>query len=341
MGEDKCLEMVCRLPFDDFQVTVDGMVTPCCSGWCKNYKIGNIFDEGIETVWNSKAAKEFRKHILNGSYKFCNRSLCFPQFVKKNTLFDCVDETGFMKRGPKQVSILCDESCNVCCITCRAKPITNSTEYQKKIDGLIESTIIPLCKEAETVSALGAGEIFASKYCRTLIPRLAKVYPTKLKFFIHTNGILCNEKNMRELGIYGRTDGVEVSIHAATKATYDKIVIGGDFEQSWKNVEWLSRLRRTGILPYLGVIFVVHDINFREMKPFLERAISLNVTASFWQYQPWQRDPLSARGKEALVWEPEHPLYSEFKQILSDEIFASPYCNLSGALRAERKGKDE
>lgn len=65
------------------------------------------------------------------------------------------------------------------------------------------------------------------------MPRLAKVYP-KLEFHIQTNGILCNEKNMRELGMYDQTSLVGVSIHAVTKETYDKIVVGGDFESIWK-----------------------------------------------------------------------------------------------------------
>jgi hypothetical protein len=311
-------------------------MTACCSSWCKNYKIGNVFDDGVDAVWNSKAAKEFRKSILDDSYKFCDRKICFPQFTNRNDILRDCKKNGFMRRGPKHIGIQYDESCNVCCTTCRAKPIINSPEYQNKIDALIESVIIPLCKDAEIVSALGTGEVFASKHCRVLIPRLAEIYP-KLKFNIQSNGILCNEKSMRELGIYHRISGLLVSIHAATKETYDKIVIGGDFEQVWKNVEWLSGLKRMGMLSTLELVFVVNDINFREMKAFLERATSLDVYADFWQYQQWGREPMAARGDQALVWKAEHPHYPEFKQILSDEIFASPYCRMSEQLLQQRR----
>lgn len=89
MVENKCSEMICCVPFNKFQITT-GISTPCCSGWCKNYEIGNLFDDGIDAVWNSNAMKEFS--ILNGSYKFCDMKRCFPKWVKRNTLCDCIEE---------------------------------------------------------------------------------------------------------------------------------------------------------------------------------------------------------------------------------------------------------
>ena len=61
---------------------VNGDVYPCCPGWLKDdtnpagYKFGNLYTDKWEDVWNSEKAQEFRKSILDGSFKYCNENLC-------------------------------------------------------------------------------------------------------------------------------------------------------------------------------------------------------------------------------------------------------------------------
>ena len=54
---------------------VNGDVYPCCPGWLKDdtnpagYDFGNFYKDKWEDVWNGEKAQEFRKSILDGSFK--------------------------------------------------------------------------------------------------------------------------------------------------------------------------------------------------------------------------------------------------------------------------------
>ena len=61
---------------------VNGDVYPCCPGWLKDdtnpagYDFGNIYKDKWKDIWNGEKAQEFRKSILDGSFKYCNENLC-------------------------------------------------------------------------------------------------------------------------------------------------------------------------------------------------------------------------------------------------------------------------
>jgi MoaA/NifB/PqqE/SkfB family radical SAM enzyme len=58
----------CPMTYSFFYITMDGDVTPCCFG-LPRFKVGNIFEHDIKTIWNSKQFKSFRKNqgkICNG-----------------------------------------------------------------------------------------------------------------------------------------------------------------------------------------------------------------------------------------------------------------------------------
>ncbi len=54
-------------PYDRCCIYADGNVVLCSQDWDKEVIIGNVFEESIEEVWNSKRAKEVRNIILGKS----------------------------------------------------------------------------------------------------------------------------------------------------------------------------------------------------------------------------------------------------------------------------------
>lgn len=104
-----------------------------------------------------------------------------------------------------------------------------------------------LLKNAETVCMNGGGDCLASRQGRALLERIAEVYPN-IKFDLHTNGLLCNEKLLKELNILDRLSVVEISLHATTKNTYDKIVLGSDWEKLLKILNGLHILKNKASL---------------------------------------------------------------------------------------------
>ena len=169
-----------------------------------------------------------------------------------------------------------------------------------------------------------------------MIKEIIKTYP-EIKFGIQSNGILCNEKNCIDIfENIGRIVHASFSIHAATKESYEKIVINGNFAKVWKNVEWLSLQKKLGIIKVMEIGFCVHSLNFHEMKMFLEKAISLDVNALFWLYQPWGAR-MDQKYKDYSVWDKNHPQYEYLVKLLKDPIFNDSHCRMNGVLDDIRK----
>ena len=70
------MKKCCIFPFERLNIESNGNVTFCCPSFNNNYFIGNIFTNSFEYMWYSKKAIDFRKSILNGTYKFCNLDIC-------------------------------------------------------------------------------------------------------------------------------------------------------------------------------------------------------------------------------------------------------------------------
>jgi radical SAM protein with 4Fe4S-binding SPASM domain len=324
-------QRICAAPFSFCEIQAEGLVFPCCPVWTNYYAFGNIYESDFVSVWNSEKAKEFRKSVWEGNYKFCNREKCLPNYKNRNEFFDNYNDDGTYTKYPPAIKLAYDGSCNVYCIMCRDKKIFASKEETDKLDTAVYSALKPILEKIESVELNGAGEVFASSHCRNLVKKIAGSYP-HIKFALHTNGIMCDERNCMELGIIDKITHVQISLHAASKATYDKIVRGGNYEKVLENIKWLSSLKKQGKIKQLNLYFVVSSFNYFEMKQFMEMAIALDAMAIFWNYQPWGAS-LDAEYNKYAVFCPEHPEYKNMAGMLEDDIFKSKYCEMNEIIR--------
>jgi hypothetical protein len=60
------------------QVNPGGSVHACCANWIQEDpgRYGRITDRPLREVWNSERAREFRRSILDGSYRYCKLDNC-------------------------------------------------------------------------------------------------------------------------------------------------------------------------------------------------------------------------------------------------------------------------
>ena len=70
----------CTKPFEQIQLLENGNMIPCCPPWINHYTIGNINEGSYEEIWNGEKAQEFRKSILDGSFRYCNEKSCLVLF---------------------------------------------------------------------------------------------------------------------------------------------------------------------------------------------------------------------------------------------------------------------
>ncbi len=323
---------ICKAPFFYIEVFGNGDIYNCCPAYIK-YPIGNFYKNSIEEIWNSDKAKTIRKQILKNNYAACRVELCANNSNPALKELEYVDTKIELKEEmplPKFVKFCHDFECNVHCITCRKNIMCQPKEELERLNNEIDKYYLPILKGAETVCMNGSGDCLAARHGRILLKRIADAYPN-IKFDLHTNGLLCNEKNLKELNILDRLSVVEISLHATTKETYDKIVLGSNWDKVIKNIEWLAKLKKQGKIDDLLLFFVVDNINYKEMPDFVKLAEKYEAQAYFWTYRNWGVQN-EKEAREMSIFDIKHRDYNKLVKILHNDIFKSKNCHLNPML---------
>ena len=67
--------MPCPFPWQYLVVQWNGDVVACCRDYNAENKMGNVNEESIEEIWNSRKYASFRESMINGTY---NNTICQP-----------------------------------------------------------------------------------------------------------------------------------------------------------------------------------------------------------------------------------------------------------------------
>lgn len=326
---------ICKRPFHIATVYQDGKVYTCCPAYIKGYSIGNVFEKSFNEIWNSEKAKSLRNMLVDDDYSLCDLDSCIQlELMDKQELKNEFYDENDMVKMPDEIYMGWDYDCNVACITCRNKLIKNDEKTLTKLKALEES-VLEACKTAKVFYTSGSGDPFGSKYARDLIKKVIKINP-EIKFFIHTNGVLCTEEMCEELGIKDKIINVIFSIHASCEETYNKIVRFGNYNKVMKNLEWVSKLKREGQIDKFILAFVAHKLNYKDMPDFIRLAEKFDATASFRHYRQWANNT-EYKYDDMAVFEKTHEEYENLKNILKQDVFDSPNCNLDNLLKGIRE----
>lgn len=324
----------CHLPWTFAEIHADGSVYVCCPRYSSNKKIGNIFLDRPNEVWNSTAAIEFRKGILDGSFRMCDpiqcpmiagKSLPLRNAITDPEMREIMNKTlTFHDRGPRHVKLVHDASCNLSCPSCRDRIIVAKKEKQKELDRALNDFILPFLADATVLELSGDGDPFASKHYRDILKGTALNLP-KLKISLHTNGVLCNAKSWEDLKLEGRVQSVLVSIDAAKEETYDVVRRGGNWRHLNDCLHMLSDKRKSGSISYFHIAFVVQARNFREMADFVDLGKKYGADkVGFSLIYKWDRAMSDDKFSIEQVWSPKHHQYDEFRTLLKNPIFSDP-----------------
>ena len=247
---------------------VNGDVYPCCPGWLKDdtnpagYDFGNIYKDKWKDIWNGEKAQEFRKSILDGSFKYCNENLCphlqnvhskpnvgsiesAPAVRKMKDIELLYEEKGEyhrniienqltkLKLAPDVMKMDYDRSCNLSCPSCRIELITPKGKEFELIEKIQNSVIKVIQEGTRKLFITGTGDPFGSATLRKFLLNFKKKdFPSIKSIRLHTNGIKWTREIWNKmLDIHDLVTDAEVSIDAATKKTYEKVRIGGDWDQ--------------------------------------------------------------------------------------------------------------
>ena len=323
-----------------------GDVFMCCSSWLKTPPIGNIKHQSVDEIWNGEKAQEIRRSILDGSFKYCDRTRCpFLQSiscevqrvetVKDEELKTIIEnQLTILPYGPREIDCSFDRSCNLSCPSCRSRVLIDSAHEHEilNIQSKLENEIM---KAVHVLSISSSGDPFGSPFYRKWLQTMnIKKIPHLKQIRLHTNALLWTPKMWSTIPKETQevVKSTIISIDAGRPETYSINRRGGSFERLLENLDFISALRKCGPLEHVKISMVVQTNNFQEMPDFLQIGKHYNFDSVYFsQLVNWGTFSEEEYSDRA-VHLPGHPRNMEFIDMLKNEIFYDPIVHL-GNLR--------
>jgi MoaA/NifB/PqqE/SkfB family radical SAM enzyme len=173
-------------------------------------------------------------------------------------------ESLFYWKKPKTLFLELTNCCNQKCVIC-----PHSIEKLQFEKGHMEweyfQKIAPQLDWAETISLFSSGEPLIAKIWDKVIHYLLDKLKADKWLNFSTNGMFLTEEKIRPL--IGRNVSISFSIDGSSKATFERIRRGGNFDILLKNLEHLSALKKQNNTdkPYLIIGFVAWKENIAEL----------------------------------------------------------------------------
>jgi hypothetical protein len=329
----------CQIPFTYLSTGWKGSAHACsCPAWVP-FPTGNVLTaESVDAVWNSSAAVEIRRSILDGDFSYCSRTLCSFITAQKLPLKDEIEDpilrgyidkhTTTLREPPAVVELNYDSTCNLACPSCRTDIIAATADEADAYARATDRVILPLLKGAKGGYICGGGEAFASKHFRYVLSRLNRRDYPRLGLHLITNGLLVTPQRWSAFPELAEMIGtLSVSIDAARAETYEKLRWPGKWSTLMSNLEFIAGLRRSGKIRQLWINFVVQKENYREMLDFVELGTQLAVD------QVWFQKVVNYGAYDEVtfadidVTSPQHPEHSDLLEILRNPLLRGPLIN--------------
>jgi MoaA/NifB/PqqE/SkfB family radical SAM enzyme/tetratricopeptide (TPR) repeat protein len=329
-------ERICANPFTRFDMIHPGLgvrdMTPvvqvCCTHWLPTV-IGTLAD-GADAVLNSAIVQDIRRSMLDGSFKYCdhlncqslvNSALPLKSDVTDPELRKAIDTGDVSVERARDILFAIDDSCNLSCPSCRVAVRGASREQNRDLMKVVEKTVLPLLGKASSVMINPAGELMVSEPSRAVLRYISEQTTPNLKVSIITNGTRFSEEEWNKFpGIHGKIEYIRVSLDGVRKETFEKLRRGASYDETWKNLEFLSRMRQSGQVPALYYSFTYQRDNFREMPEFVQMGSDHCVDGILFERLMNMGAYTSEEYRERAVHMLDHPLYPEFQQVLRDPL---------------------
>ena len=326
----------CLAPFKILSTGWKGSAHACaCPAWVP-FPIENVLTaESADAVWNSDAAVEIRRSILDGDFSYCSRTLCSfitaQKLPRKDEIEDPIlrgyidHHTTTLPESASLVQLNYDTTCNLACPSCRTEILVAKADEQDAYSRAKDRVILPLLKRAGSSYISGGGEAFASKHCRSILAGLNQREYPGLRLHLITNGQLLTPQTWNAFPNLAEVVGIlSVSIDAARAESYEKLRRPGKWSTLMSNLEFIAGMRRSGQIRKFWINFVVQKENFREMLDFVELGARLGVDKIWFQRVTNYGAYDEATFADVDVTSPEHPEHAELLAILRNPLLRGP-----------------
>jgi wyosine [tRNA(Phe)-imidazoG37] synthetase (radical SAM superfamily) len=327
-------DYVCEVPFKQLDI-LEQSSHLCCASWLHK-SVGNLGFDSHEEVWNSDAAEAIRHSILDGSYRYCNKTACqkLPgkQLTPKSALMNdpwwsnvISNHLGKLDRAPERVNLSYDKHCNLSCPSCRTELITSDDEARNRLDRITQKNVFPLLTNAKLAFVTGSGDPFASRTFRKVLAWISPETCPDLEVIVMTNGMLLNEKEWAKFpNLPGRVKLVSVSVDGATKETHELLRRGSKWEVMSKNLPFIGSLLARGDIKRFQIVMVVQRENFEEMGAFVDLGKAVGASRVYFEtitnWGTFSDEEYAAKA----VHNPTHPQHADFQRVMHDPRLRDP-----------------
>ena len=300
----------CRVPWNTLGINARGHAFICSSpSWIPKF-VGSILDDtDIWAVLNSETAQRIRQEIYHGRYYYCNNQICnFFAKVKSNDYKNNAETTDepllYTPQSeyqvfeiPKNLIFDFDYTCNFRCPSCRTETINNNKHHtiRSSNDQIVQRI------KTEIIDRIGAqpvnirwcgGEPFISEPYLELFEYISSVNKPNISYTIQTNGSYLQSKKHLLYKLLPFVRELRISFDAASRETYDKIRVGGNWDLLLDNVAWVKKYITDNKLPTkLKADFVVQKNNYQEIPAFERLIKQFGITDSsyqkMWNWGTW------------------------------------------------------
>jgi hypothetical protein len=335
--------LFCAKPFRWFELSCfpeRGASYLCCPAWLPR-AVGNVMESTVADVWNGATAREIRRSILDGSFKYCTEYCPHLHAINGpvQRIEDVTDpelkaiieqKLETLPYGPRDVNAAFDRSCNLSCPTCRQEMIVE-TEARDEILGLQAKLEAEGVADAEMLYITGSGDAFGSPYFLAWLKRLrVESMPRLKKIHLHTNAQLWTPRVWTEIdeGVRAYIKSAEISIDAASPETYALNRRGGRWDRLLRNLDFIGGLRREGPLEFVKIHMVVQHNNFHEMPAFVELGKQFGLDLVYFsRLADWGTFDAAELARRS-VHQANHPRHGELRRVLQDPRLRDPSVDL-------------
>lgn len=323
---------ICTVPFTNVEIHKNEYFS-CCPSWL-NYKLDSKKIE-LKDLWNSKELDEIRDSMLDGSFKFCDKTQC--PFLSKLVNHNVVSGPIIVKTkqnverlsnldGPETILMNFDRTCNYKCPSCRIDLIVENKSGIKRVEHTIEEIDKYLSKNVKNIYITGSGDPFVSVGFRNYLRNFdSSKYASLSNIHLHTNASMWNKEMWDSmLNVHKYVKSCEISIDAGTKDTYEnKTRLGGNWDNLINNLKFIATIPT---LKNIKTSFVVQESNYQEMETFADLMFDIfgkKVNVFFGKINNWGTF-LDEEFKEKQVWSTHHIEHNKFISEFN-KIWHKPY----------------
>jgi MoaA/NifB/PqqE/SkfB family radical SAM enzyme len=334
--------LFCSKPFEFLDIGAHprrGDAYLCCPSWLPK-PAGNLSESSIEEVWNGESARSIRRSILDGSFRHCSKNCPFLETatgpVQKLSevtnpvhLEIIAQRAESLSRGPRVVNAAFDRSCNLSCPSCRTRKIIEQ-DAEDEILALQKKVELSALSEARVLYITGSGDAFGSPYFFSWLRSFDPAPYPQLRLHIHTNAQLLTPQRWRKISpqVRERIDTCDISIDAASSATYLLNRRGGEWETLLENLQFISQLRKAGELRHVMISMVVQENNFSEMPEFVRLGRRFAIDHVYFRHLVDWGTFSHAEMVRRSIHLKSHPRHAELMQVLDDPGLHDPIVDL-------------